>query len=767
MKRRRLVEAAVLLGGLALFAWRELAAMRSDGWTVDEPAHLYYGERGLTRGTFERENDLLNSKMPVSVLNAIPVVVADRLGGPPDDDRRLWLGRLPTVLLGMALGWLVFLWSRELFGLRGGALALFLYTFCPNVLAHSHLITTDLATALGMFGATYAFWRWRQQPGPGRLTVAALAFGAAQLTKVTALFLIPIFLLVALLELRRTGQAGAPRGAGRVPWKAWPQRATPQAAGSEGGVTPGVTPSGLAALPPRPEAAAPGPAALPPRPVAAHPEPAAASGPAAARSGLAAALAPAAALAAGTLLALNLGFAGEKTLTPLSRAPLLSRPFLALAAVPVLREVPIPVPLPYVTGVDMCTRDARSGSRSYLHGRFSSHGFWNYFLVASLIKVPLGTLALLALAAWLAVTGRVRAAGAEAFLLVPPAFLFAYFSFAFELQIGLRYLLPAFPFLFVWAGRAAAWQPAAWPPAGWRAAAWLPPASPAGALVGVLVAWSAVSSFSVHPRYISYFNELVGGPRNGYSWLTDSNVDWGQDKRYVREVYARRSPVPVWVEPGGPIAGRVAVGVTTLVGGHVWLRDHFRPVAMVRGSWAVFDVAEDEIERCCADLPRAWTVPDAAGDLAPAGDPFGGGDAVGVRFLERLNDGMLGANSQWDAARTSPLATPVRAWFGIAWRSPQRIGRVVVYPAFLSRGPGSHQFLAVDYVLQAWDGRGWVDLPGTRVTGNRRLHVEHRFPPVRTTRLRLLIERELNQWGTDAAPNVFRAACLELAVYPP
>ncbi|HXO42000.1 MAG TPA: glycosyltransferase family 39 protein, partial [Thermoanaerobaculia bacterium] len=208
MTKRRVLEAGVVAALLALFAWRELAAMRADGPTVDEGAHLAYGERGLERGAFDREGPMLNSKMPVSVLNALPVAAAARLGVAVDGRRRLWLGRLPTVALGLLLGWLVWHWARALFGARGGALGLFLYTFCPNVLAHSHLVTTDLATALGMFAATYAFWRYRQRPGAWRLAVAAAAFGAAQLTKVTALFLVPIFLLIVLLELVRARLAG-------------------------------------------------------------------------------------------------------------------------------------------------------------------------------------------------------------------------------------------------------------------------------------------------------------------------------------------------------------------------------------------------------------------------------------------------------------------------------------------------------------------------------------------------------------------------------
>src|SRR5439155_5938092 len=42
---------------------------------------------------------------------------------------------------------------------------------------------------------------------------------------------------------------------------------------------------------------------------------------------------------------------------------------------------------------------------------------------------------------------------------------------------------------------------------------------------------------------LSYFNELVGGPREGWRWLVDSNLDWGQDmKRLARYLAARGEP---------------------------------------------------------------------------------------------------------------------------------------------------------------------------------------------------------------------------------
>ena len=204
---------------LFLFALRGLDAMRVDGATADEALHLAYGERALHAGTFLREDDRLNSKMPVSVLNALPVAIARHAAAPRQLTwpRTLFLARLPSLLLGLLLGVLIGCWARELFGDGAAAPAVFLYTFCPNINAHSHLVTTDIGTTLAMFAATYAFWRYTARPARGRLLIAAAAFGLAQLTKVTALFLGPIFVLILLVRLVRAklGWGRRARGAGR------------------------------------------------------------------------------------------------------------------------------------------------------------------------------------------------------------------------------------------------------------------------------------------------------------------------------------------------------------------------------------------------------------------------------------------------------------------------------------------------------------------------------------------------------------------------
>ncbi|MCX7956823.1 MAG: hypothetical protein N2643_02885 [Endomicrobia bacterium] len=48
-------------------------------------------------------------------------------------------------------------------------------------------------------------------------------------------------------------------------------------------------------------------------------------------------------------------------------------------------------------------------------------------------------------------------------------------------------------------------------------------------------------SFKTHPWYISYFNELIGGSKNGWKYFTDSNVDWGQGLKQLSEYLKERN----------------------------------------------------------------------------------------------------------------------------------------------------------------------------------------------------------------------------------
>lgn len=160
---------------------------------------------------------------------------------------------------------------------------------------------------------------------------------------------------------------------------------------------------------------------------------------------------------------------------------------------------------------------------TFLLGELSDRAFPSYFLITFALKTPLPLVGLLVLAAF----ASQRLAWREASVLWLPVAVYVALTFARGLQIGHRHLLPIYPFLFVAAGRACGSSFIA-PPLYPRLRGVL------HALMLVLAAWYAIGTLRVHPHYLAYFNELAGGPRNGYRMLVDSNLDWGQDLKGLK-----------------------------------------------------------------------------------------------------------------------------------------------------------------------------------------------------------------------------------------
>jgi hypothetical protein len=111
--------------------------------------------------------------------------------------------RLVVVLLSVLLGFVVWRWSRRLWGPRGALVSLGFYAFAPEALAHAGVFTMDVPTALG-FTASFAAWQAFVVTGRWRAWAAtAVAVGFTFLVRLTALFLPPMLLALALVELLR------------------------------------------------------------------------------------------------------------------------------------------------------------------------------------------------------------------------------------------------------------------------------------------------------------------------------------------------------------------------------------------------------------------------------------------------------------------------------------------------------------------------------------------------------------------------------------
>jgi len=184
--------------------------------------------------------------------------------------------------------------------------------------------------------------------------------------------------------------------------------------------------------------------------------------------------------------------------------------------------------VPWVTGLREFLTHADTGHLSFLLGDYSYEGWWDYFGIAFLIKTPIGSLLLIAASLVLYRVGKPLQRRDTILLLIPPALIFIATTQA-KVNIGLRHILPVYPFLFVLASRLATVR---------LQREWALP------FVIISTIFTAISSLRITPHQLAYFNEFVGGPDQGYRYLSDSNIDWGQDLRGLKK-YMEQEKLPI------------------------------------------------------------------------------------------------------------------------------------------------------------------------------------------------------------------------------
>jgi 4-amino-4-deoxy-L-arabinose transferase-like glycosyltransferase len=195
-----------------------------------------------------------------------------------------------------------------------------------------------------------------------------------------------------------------------------------------------------------------------------------------------------------------------------------------------LSQLPVPLPRPFVEGLDVQRYHLEGGldvQATYFRGEWSKSGLPYYYLYALAIKVPLGTWCLLLLAVIFRISrmDRARLARDEFILLAPAVVILTVLSTSPGFSDHLRYALPCLPFAFIWTSRIAQ-------------VSWSQSRSFVAFGTAALV-WSVLSSLWVYPHSLSYFNELVGGPRYGHYHLLSSNIDYGQDLLKLKRWYDR------------------------------------------------------------------------------------------------------------------------------------------------------------------------------------------------------------------------------------
>ena len=471
---------------LALLAVQLAWAAKRNSITWDEDDHIYAGYMSLRHGDFG-----LNPEHPplVKQLAALPTLPMTLkmpllkgrefkheafLGGQDfifrnDAETVLFRARMAAALLTILLATLIFFAAREMFGSGAGLVALALFVFDPNVLAHGAVVGTDMGLSCFMFATVYAFYRYVKAPSIGRLISVGIALGLTFASKHTGILLVPILLLLSLTEIFHKGETvegtdSAGKRAGR----------------------------------------------------------------------LAIAFVVISALALTTLWAVY-GFRYAARGVGLEMNPPLAESIHHMSRAREIRLLETVaryhlLPESYVYGL----ADVRIMSdyyTSYLFGKIYPHGIWFYFPAAFAIKSTLPLLFLLGLTVWMIATGRLRCWREVLFLTIPPAVHLAV-AMSAGMNIGLRHILPMYPFLYALAGGAAAKLME-------NGRKWI-------SAVAALVLFQVITTTRVFPAYMAYANELWGGSSRTYKYLSDSNVDWGQQLKSTKTYLERKGIKDCW-----------------------------------------------------------------------------------------------------------------------------------------------------------------------------------------------------------------------------
>jgi 4-amino-4-deoxy-L-arabinose transferase-like glycosyltransferase len=405
-------------------------------------------------------------------------------------DKILFFARFPMILLLIVCGFFIFKFAKEFFGERIAILALFFFSFSPTFLAHGRLVTTDVPAALGVVLATLYFLKALKNPTRKNIILAGITLGISQLLKFSLILLIPFFVLLTIIWI--------------LVFREWknPLRVLISSLTLWVFVVWVIYGFLIYNYPPERQLR-------------------------------------------DTKITLE-SFSGgpssikeacflPKSIEKLKRCP--AEIVIWASDKPIIRAL-----AHYGLGLLMVFQRASGGHTTYFLGEVSASGWKIYFPFVYLIKEPLafhifGILALcyfvlkikepLFKRAIFRLKNFIKEHFVE-FSMVLWLLIYWATSIKSNLNIGVRHLLPVFPFTIILTAKGIVF--------------WLENTKHkkiALSLFLILILWQIISVLKIYPHFISFANEIVGGPDKVYLYTVNSNLDWGQDlkrlKKWVRE----------------------------------------------------------------------------------------------------------------------------------------------------------------------------------------------------------------------------------------
>lgn len=381
-------------------------------------------------------------------------------------DRMLFWGRLPTMLLAVFTVLLLFHGMKKRFGFRLATGLSLLLIFDPTIVAHSRYVTSDVGVTLGFLLSIFTFKEWLTTPGWRQTALLLGALLFTVLTKFSGIFVFVVLASMWGFALVQSHLGGSLRLGKEI------QRM--------------------------------------------------------------------AKLLIGGVVVLFLGIWATYHFQIASVGQVYADRLETIS--PTLYDLRIPA-LSYFRGVGTVVGHSSEGHQSYLLGENSNRGgWWYYFPVAFFAKATpamfiFSVLIFLLVLKYgfklLATRQRLRSAiqnlRMDDFAAGAMVVLYGGAALISNINIGIRHLLPIFPFLIFLSGllftiqfRSRLFQKI-WQPL----------------LIGIALL-STLSAFWVYPHVLTYFSPLVGGSRNGGNIVLDSNLDWGQDLKKLKTFMDQR-----------------------------------------------------------------------------------------------------------------------------------------------------------------------------------------------------------------------------------
>jgi 4-amino-4-deoxy-L-arabinose transferase-like glycosyltransferase len=493
----------IILAGamLAVMFGLSFGAMVGDSAIVDEVAHIPAGYSYLHYGDYR-----LNPEHPplMKDLAALPLQFMN-LKFPNENaawttdvngqwetgwtflyhignnaDAILFWARLPILLLAIAFGMVLYRFCWQRWGKAVALLSLFFYALSPNIIAHSHYVTTDLGASVFMFLALVTFVRYCEKSTRANLILLTLALALAQLAKFSAVLLFPFMgiasLVLVALEVRKSERMS-------------------RLVTLTGGL---ILASFLSVL---------------------------------------------VVWAVYIPHTINMPQDVQDRLIRGTLYDPAAKPIIAFLTtinhVPIFKPL-----AQYILGISMVFSRVAGGNITYFNGQISNQSFHLYFPELFLFKTQIAflILGLICLIGGFVTLRRHRGRALVDTLLnscrrhqmewTLGAFAAFYFAVSIvgNLDLGIRHILPIYVPLFVIVA------------VGTVAIARKLNRStrcklPVAITLAILLPWYGLSTVFAYPSFTSYFNEFTGGGAGAGRYFSDSSVDWGQDllrlKSYV------------------------------------------------------------------------------------------------------------------------------------------------------------------------------------------------------------------------------------------